>query len=183
MPTTQEKILSLEDLANKSEELRQEGKRIVLCHGTFDLLHIGHIRHLQNARDKGDILITTVTGDSYVNKGPDRPVFPEHLRSENLAALACVDFVAVNQAPTAVNIIPMIKPDAYIKGQEYKVSSDDLTGNIGREKEAVEKYGGEIIFTEDITFSSSSLLNENFGVFSRETNEFLKKFDDALEEN
>ena len=176
MPTTQEKILSLEDLASKSAELRQEGKRIILCHGTFDLLHIGHIRHLQNAREKGDILITTVTGDSYVNKGPGRPVFPELLRSENLAALACVDFVAINQAPTAVNIIPMIKPNAYIKGQEYKVSSDDLTGNIAREKEAVEKYGGEIIFTEDITFSSSNLLNENFGVFSRETNEFLKKF-------
>jgi len=176
MPTTHEKILCLEDLASKAEELRQEGKRIVLCHGTFDLLHIGHIRHLQNAREKGDVLFTTVTGDNYVNKGPGRPVFPEHLRSENLAALACVDFVAINQAPTATNIIPMIKPDAYIKGQEYKVSSDDLTGNIAREKEAVEKHGGEIIFTEDITFSSSNLLNENFGVFSRETNEFLKKF-------
>ncbi|MEK9627513.1 MAG: PfkB family carbohydrate kinase [Nitrospinota bacterium] len=176
MQTTREKILTLDNISNKAEELRQKGKRIILCHGTFDLLHIGHIRHLQNAREKGDVLFVTVTGDKFVNKGPGRPVFPEHLRTENLAALSCVDFVAINQAPTAVNIIPMIRPDAYIKGQEYKVSSDDLTGNIAREKEAVEEHGGEVIFTEDITFSSSNLLNENFGVFSRETNEFLKKF-------
>jgi rfaE bifunctional protein nucleotidyltransferase chain/domain len=175
MPTTHTKILSLEDLASKAEELRQQGKRIVLCHGTFDLLHIGHIRHLQNARKEGDVLITTVTGDSYVNKGPGRPVFPEHLRSENLAALACVDLVATNQALTAINIISLVKPHAYIKGQEYKNDKDDLTGNIALERDAVEQHGGELIFTEDITFSSSSLLNENFGIFSAETKEYLQK--------
>ncbi|MBT6718087.1 MAG: adenylyltransferase/cytidyltransferase family protein [Nitrospina sp.] len=183
MPTTHTKILSLESLASKAEELRQQGKRIVLCHGTFDLLHIGHIRHLQNARKEGDVLITTVTGDSYVNKGPGRPVFAEHLRSENLAALACVDFVAINQALTAINIISLVKPHAYIKGQEYKSDKDDLTGNIALERDAVEQHGGELIFTEDITFSSSSLLNENFGIFSAETKEYLqkirKKYDDS----
>jgi len=174
MPTTYTKILSLEDLASKAEELRQQGKRIILCHGTFDLLHIGHIRHLQNARKEGDVLITTVTGDSYVNKGPGRPVFPEHLRSENLAALACVDFVAINQAITATNIISLVKPDAYVKGKEYQNDKDDLTGNIAFERDAVEQHGGELIFTEDITFSSSNLLNENFGIFSGETKSFLK---------
>ena len=174
MPTTYTKILSLEDLASKAEELRQQEKRIILCHGTFDLLHIGHIRHLQNARKEGDVLITTVTGDSYVNKGPGRPVFPEHLRSENLAALACVDFVAINQAITATNIISLVKPDAYVKGKEYQNDKDDLTGNIAFERDAVEQHGGELIFTEDITFSSSNLLNENFGIFTSETKSFLK---------
>jgi len=175
MPTTHTKILSLEDLASKAEELRQQGKRIILCHGTFDLLHIGHIRHLQNAREEGDVLITTVTGDSYVNKGPGRPVFPEHLRSENLAALACVDFVAINQAVTATNVLSLIKPHAYVKGKEYKNDKDDLTGNIALERDVVEQHGGELIFTEDITFSSSNLLNENFGIFSSETKEYLQK--------
>ena len=175
MPTTHKKILSLEDLASKAEELRQLGKRIILCHGTFDLLHIGHIRHLQNACKEGDILITTVTGDSYVNKGPGRPVFPENLRSENLAALACVDLVAINQALTATNVISLVKPHAYVKGTEYKDDKDDLTGNIALERDAVEQYGGELIFTKDITFSSSSLLNENFGVFPKEVKEYLEK--------
>ena len=175
MRTTHTKILSLEDLAGKAEELRRQGKRIILCHGTFDLLHIGHIRHLQNARKEGDVLITTVTGDSYVNKGPGRPVFPEHLRSENLAALACVDFVAINQAVTATNVLSMIKPHAYVKGTEYKNDKDDLTGNIALERDAVEQYGGELIFTEDITFSSSNLLNENFGIFPAGTRDYLQK--------
>lgn len=174
MPTTHTKILSLEELASKAKELRQQGKRIVLCHGTFDLLHIGHIRHLQNARKDGDVLITTVTGDSYVNKGPGRPVFPEHLRSENLAALSCVDYVGINPSITATNVISLIKPHAYVKGKEYKNDKDDLTGNISLERDAVEQHGGELIFTEDITFSSSNLLNENFGIFSSETKSFLK---------
>jgi rfaE bifunctional protein nucleotidyltransferase chain/domain len=173
MPTTQTKILSLENLAYKAEELRKQGKRIVLCHGTFDLLHIGHIRHLQRAREEGDILITTVTGDAYVNKGPGRPVFPEILRSENLAALSCVDYVGINQSIEATNIISLIKPNFYVKGKEYKNDKDDLTGNITLEKNAVEQNGGTIIFTEGITFSSSNLLNENFGIFSAETKSFL----------
>jgi len=175
MPTTHEKILSLDNLASKAEELRRLGKRIVLCHGTFDLLHIGHIRHLQNAREQGDVLLITITGDRFVNKGPERPVFPEHLRAENLAALVCVDFVAVNQALTAVNVISRIKPHVYVKGRDYKNASDDLTGNIVHEKEAVEQHGGELIFTEDIVFSSSNLLNENFGIFPPETKIYLQK--------
>jgi rfaE bifunctional protein nucleotidyltransferase chain/domain len=174
MPTTKTKILNLEELADKAQELRAHGKHIVLCHGTFDLLHNGHIGHLQNARRKGDVLITTVTGDSYVNKGPGRPVFPEQIRSENLAALACVDFVGINQAATAVNVISMIKPNIYVKGREYENDKDDLTGNILKEKEAVEEHGGELAFTEGITFSSSNLLNENFGIFSSETKEYLQ---------
>jgi rfaE bifunctional protein nucleotidyltransferase chain/domain len=182
MPTTHTKILSLQDIAGKAQELRQQGKHVVLCHGTFDLLHAGHIRHLQNARKKGDVLIVTVTGDSYVNKGPGRPVFPEQIRSENLAALACVNFVGINQTDTAINVIAMIKPNLYVKGQEYKNDKDDLTGNILKEKEAVKEHGGELAFTDGITFSSSSLLNENFGIFSAETKEYLqnirKKYDD-----
>ena len=149
MPTTHQKILTPENLAFKVEKLRQEGKRIVLCHGTFDLLHIGHIRHLQSASKEGDVLITTITGDSYVNKGPGRPIFNEHLRSENLAALACVDFISINQASTAINVISKVKPQVYVKGKDYKKASDDVTGNITREKKEVEKYGGKVIFDEE----------------------------------
>ncbi|MFQ5481362.1 MAG: PfkB family carbohydrate kinase [Nitrospinaceae bacterium] len=176
MHDTSKKILSLKDLARKSAELRAKGKVVVLCHGTFDLLHTGHIRHLQLARKEGDFLMVTVTADRHVNKGPDRPVFKEDMRAENLAALACVDFVALNQAPTAVNVIAEIQPTCYIKGSEYRDEASDVTGNIVHEKSAVESCGGRLVFTDDITFSSTHLLNEYFGLFPPETRKYLKSF-------
>ncbi|MGB7541513.1 MAG: PfkB family carbohydrate kinase [Burkholderiales bacterium] len=170
------KILSLDELERKARELGREGKRVVMCHGTFDLMHTGHIRHLQKAKLEGDVLLVTVTGDAYVNKGPGRPVFREDLRVETLAALACVDFVAINHDATAVNAIARLKPNVYVKGSEYRAAMDDVTGNIEREKQAVEACGGEIFYTDEITFSSSSLLNEHFGVFSPETKDYLQAF-------
>jgi rfaE bifunctional protein kinase chain/domain/rfaE bifunctional protein nucleotidyltransferase chain/domain len=173
---SQEKILSLVDLTRKSAQLRQEGKRIVLCHGTFDLMHTGHIRYLKSAREKGDVLFVTVTADTFVNKGPGRPIFPQELRAENLSSLACVDFVSINNAPTAVNVLLDLKPHAYAKGNDYKNLEDDVTGNIHLEKQAVEEGGGEIIFTDEITFSSTELLNDHFGVFPDKTKQYLQKF-------
>lgn len=171
-----QKILALGELAELSHRLRAEGKRIVLCHGTFDLMHTGHIRYLQCAKREGDILLVTVTGDVYVNKGPGRPVFNEHLRAENLAALACVDFVAINHAVSAVEALHDIRPNVYAKGSDYRTHGEDVTGNIAREQEAVESHGGRIFYTDEITFSSSNLLNEHFGVFTPETKDFLKSF-------
>ena len=170
------KILSLDEIAQRSNMLREQGKRVVLCHGTFDLMHTGHIRYLQRAKKEGDVLLVTVTADEYVNKGPGRPIFNEHLRAENLAALECVDFVAINHAVTAVDALHKIKPNVYVKGSEYRSHGNDVTGNIIREQEAVEVHGGEVFYTDEITFSSSSLLNEHFGVFSPETKSFLERF-------
>ncbi|MBT5470807.1 MAG: adenylyltransferase/cytidyltransferase family protein, partial [Nitrospina sp.] len=135
----------------------------------------GHIRHLQEAKKQGDILFVTVTADKFVNKGPGRPVFSEMLRAENISALSCVDYVAIIHTKTAEQPISKIKPHIYVKGNEYKNATDDITGNITNEKQLVEKIGGEIYFTNDITFSSSSLLNEHFGIFSEETRNYLSK--------
>src|SRR2546423_15713098 len=99
---TQNKISKLASLAQILARLRESGKKIVHCHGVFDLLHIGHIRHLETAKRFGDVLVVTLTPDIHVNKGPDRPVFNEHLRAEALAALSCVDYVAINEWPMAV---------------------------------------------------------------------------------
>lgn len=170
------KILDLAVMAELSRCLRDEGKRIVLCHGTFDLLHTGHIRYLQRSKHEGDVLLVTVTGDEYVNKGPGRPVFQERLRAENLAALVCVDYVAINHAVTAVDVIRQIKPHIYAKGSEYKTLANDLTGNIALEQAAVEEHGGHIFYSDEITFSSSSLLNEHFGIFTQETKDYLLDF-------
>jgi rfaE bifunctional protein nucleotidyltransferase chain/domain len=173
---TSEKILSLDELAERSRALKAEGKRVVLCHGTFDLMHAGHIRHMQRAKQEGDVLLVTVTGDAYVNKGPGRPVFNEQLRAEYIAALACVDYVAVNQAVTAIEALRKLQPNIYAKGSDYRSHGDDVTGNIAREQEVVEAHGGKVYYTDEITFSSSSLLNEHFGVFPPETKEYLKAF-------
>lgn len=173
---TVKKIITLGEMAERSRQLRAEGKHVVLCHGTFDLMHTGHIRYLQRAKQEGDVLLVTVTGDAYVNKGPGRPVFNEQLRAENLAALACVDFVAVNQAVSAVEALHEIRPSIYAKGDEYRSHGDDVTGNIAREQEAVETHGGHIFYTNEITFSSSNLLNEHFNVFPPITKEFLQSF-------
>lgn len=173
---TTQKLLDLGEMAERSRQLRAQGKRVVLCHGTFDLMHTGHIRYLQRAKQEGDVLLVTVTGDAYVNKGPGRPVFNEQLRAENLAALACVDFVAVNHAITAVEALHEIRPNIYAKGSDYRTHGDDVTGNIAREQEAVEAHGGHIFYTDEITFSSSNLLNEHFNIFPPETKEFLRGF-------
>lgn len=170
------KILNIDSLAKLAHDLRQEGKKVVLCHGTFDLMHTGHIRYLQRARKEGEILMVTVTADEFVNKGPGRPVFDEHLRAENLAALECVHYVAVNHTETAVELLEKIRPSLYVKGSEYRDHAGDITGNIAREISAVEKHGGTIFYTDEITFSSSGLLNEHFGVFLPETKKFLAEF-------
>lgn len=170
------KIIELHDLGRRSAELKQAGKKIVMCHGTFDLLHAGHIRYLQRARLEGDVLLVTVTADEFVNKGPGRPVFNSQLRAENIAALECVDFVAINYDVAAVEAINEIKPNVYVKGSEYRSHGDDVTGNIVHEADAVAAHGGEVFYTDEITFSSTSLLNENFGVFPPETKSFLSRF-------
>jgi rfaE bifunctional protein nucleotidyltransferase chain/domain len=171
-----QKIVDLGELAAQSRQFRSEGKRVVLCHGTFDLMHTGHIRYLQRAKQEGDVLLVTLTADAYVNKGPGRPVFNEQLRAENLAALECVDLVAINPAVSAVEALHAIRPNTYAKGSDYRTQEDDVTGNIAREQEAVEMHGGQIFYTDEITFSSSSLLNEHFNVFPPETREYLRGF-------
>jgi len=156
-----QKIIDLKKLSNLVKQYKKKGKRIVLCHGVFDLLHIGHIKHFKEAKNFGDILVVTLTPDIYVNKGPKRPAFNEKLRIEAIAALGVVDYVALNSTPTAVSTIQKIKPNIYCKGPDYKDHKNDITGHIKKEINAVKKVGGKIVYTKDITFSSSKLINLN----------------------
>jgi rfaE bifunctional protein kinase chain/domain/rfaE bifunctional protein nucleotidyltransferase chain/domain len=171
-----QKIKSLEEIADEVSALRAAGKKTVHCHGVFDLLHIGHLRHLNGARKLGDMLVVTITPDHLVNKGPGRPAFTETLRAEALAMLECVDLVAINRWPTAIEVIRMLRPDFYVKGSDYIDAGKDISGGIVHEQEAVEAGGGKIVFTEDITFSSSSLLNRHFPNFPKEVSEYLAAF-------
>ncbi|MEK7444972.1 MAG: adenylyltransferase/cytidyltransferase family protein, partial [candidate division NC10 bacterium] len=175
-PPLEGKIKSVDDLAVDLDALRAQGKRVVQCHGVFDLLHPGHIRHFEAARAEGDVLVVTVTPDRFVNKGPGRPVFNQRLRAESIAALQSVDYVAVNEWPTAVEAIHRLRPAVYVKGSDYAEAGDDLTGRIVEERRAVEEHGGRIHFTAEITFSSSGLLNVHFDVYPEEAQSFLRDF-------
>jgi rfaE bifunctional protein nucleotidyltransferase chain/domain len=160
-----DKVRTLGELAAITEQLRLAGKAVVQAHGAFDLLHLGHVRHLEAARRLGDILVVTVTADRFVNKGPGRPVFAENLRAEMLAALEYVDWVAVNEAPDAVSAIESIRPAVYVKGQDYQNPEGDITGKITQERDAAEAHGGRLLFTDEATFSSSELINRHLNVF------------------
>lgn len=170
------KILPIEELVATIRGLKAEGKRIVHCHGCFDLLHIGHLRHFQQARALGDCLVVTVTPDRFVDKGNNRPAFTEALRVEALSALACVDFVAINQWPTAVEILRLLQPDFYVKGVEFRNTSEDYTGKMGVEAAVVEEIGCQLRFTGDIVFSSTSLINRYLSNFSEEVRNYLNLF-------
>lgn len=168
------KVKSIEELSQIAETARAAGRRVVHCHGVFDLLHMGHVRHLNQAKSHGDLLILTLTADRYVNKGPGRPIFPQTMRAEMAANLECIDYVGISNWPTAEGVLRFIRPDIYVKGQDYKDENGDVTGGIRRERDLVESLGGRIVFTEDITFSSSSLINRHLNVYEPEVASFLE---------
>ncbi len=174
MEKAYQKIKELDQLKAIVKDLKKQNKTIAHCHGVFDLIHPGHIRHLAAAKKEGDILIVTVTADLFVRKGPGRPVFNQNLRAETLASFSTVDFVAINHAPTATNCIKLLRPNVYVKGQDYIDKKKDVTGKISEEENAVLSVGGRMAFTHDITFSSSKLINEHMQVFPESTRNYLK---------
>jgi rfaE bifunctional protein kinase chain/domain len=136
---------------------RPRGKKVIMCHGTFDIVHPGHIRHLLYAASKGEILVASLTGDEHIIKANFRPFIPQELRAFNLAALEMVDYVVIDRDPTPIKNIGIIKPDYFAKGYEY--TKGGLHPRTAEEKEAVEAYGGELLFTPgDIVYSSSGII-------------------------
>ena len=145
------------------EELREMlGPRprrlsIIMCHGTFDLVHPGHIRHLMYAKSKADVLVVSLTSDAYIGKANFRPFVPQELRAMNLAALEVVDYVVIDHHPTPLEQIRCLQPDFFAKGYEY--SKEGLHPKTREELAVLEAYGGELIFTPgDVVYSSSALI-------------------------
>ena len=152
----QHKIVSLDALRAAVAEARSAGKTIVQCHGCFDIVHPGHIRYLEFARQQGDVLIVSLTGDAAFSKREEGPYIPQELRAENLAALLFVDYVYIDAHPTAEHILAAVQPDLYVKGREYEDS--DEPGFLA-EKRTVEAGGGRIVFSSgEIVFSSTQLI-------------------------
>ncbi len=172
------KILTPEEGRARAEALRGESKRIVQCHGCFDIVHPGHIRYLRFAKSLGDVLVVSVSGDDVVHKGWDRPYVNEELRAENLASLTFVDYVIIDHHDWAGPILETIEPDVYVKGREYEQSADP---RFMKERELVEKSGGEVVFSSgDVVFSSTEILSRDRGRFGLEAERarfFCKRHD------
>ena len=115
------KILDLDKVEEKIKKLKKLKKKVVHCHGVFDLLHIGHLKHFQSAKKYGDILIVSITPNKFVFKGTNRPYFDEQERLEALASIEAIDFVVLNNYPDSIEIIKKIKPHYYCKGPDYSI--------------------------------------------------------------
>ncbi len=170
------KICTIDSLQELSSQYRQQGKKIVHCHGIFDLLHIGHIRYFEQARQMGDVLLVTVIPDDFLSKGPQRPAFSETLRAEAVASLQCVDHVAINRWESAEETLRLIRPDVFVKGSEFTQNEKDRIDKIALEAKVAEEVGAKLAFTSEITFSSSSLINQYLSILPDELQDYLNIF-------
>jgi rfaE bifunctional protein nucleotidyltransferase chain/domain len=170
------KIYNWSEISELTSLLQAAGSTVALCHGVFDLLHPGHVQHFKVARKLADILVVSITADPYVNKGPGRPLFNQDIRAETLAALQDIDYVVICENPTAIELLNEVRPKFYVKGSDYVNKSDDVTGMIVNEREALEKHGGQIYFTDEITSSSSLLINKFFSNIASDAQAWIKVF-------
>src|SRR6516164_601718 len=154
--TYRHKIKNVEEL-RAAIGTRPRQRTVVMCHGVFDLVHPGHIRHLLYAKSKADILVASLTADAHITKANYRPFVPQDLRALNLAALEMVDYVLIDEEATPLANLARVQPDFFAKGYEYQ--NGGLHPRTQEEIEVIERYGGDVLFTPgDIVYSSSALI-------------------------
>ncbi len=141
-----------------ADQRRQKGETIGLCHGCFDILHFGHLRHFEAASAKCDFLVVSVTADQFVKKGPNRPIFAGELRAELVSGLACVGAAFVSEYPTAIETLNFVRPNFFFKGQDYLSEDKIFNRNFLIERDHARKIGVEVIHTQEDNFSSSEIL-------------------------
>lgn len=152
------KILSFEDSIKKIKELKAKGKKVGLCHGGFDLLHPGHVKHFESAKKLCDVLFVSITSDRFVEsrKGSGRPIFPDKLRAYMAASIEFVDYVVITDFAKAMEILKTLKPSYYIKGPDFIKKT---TPGITAEREAIKKAGGEMKYTDDPKLSTTEIID------------------------
>jgi len=154
---TSKKILPSRKIVNLVKNLKFKGKIVGLCHGGFDLLHPGHIKHFELAKKLCDVLIVSITSDKFVRsrKGLGRPVYPDKIRAYMAASIECVDYVVISDFKLGVEIIKLLKPTIYIKGSDY---INKKTPGIVAERNAIREVGGEIRYTNSF-LSTTEVIN------------------------
>jgi rfaE bifunctional protein nucleotidyltransferase chain/domain len=173
------KILTISQLRTVVKNLKK--KKIVLVHGVFDLVHLGHIEYFKEAKNNGDILVASVTSDKHVNKGLNKPYFNEENRCNFLSSIELIDYVVLSDSSSSVNIIKNIKPHFYCKGPDYQKRSGDKAGNFLEEKKLVENNGGKVIITTGMQFSSTAILSDNFEDFNNAKKNIQTMFKNNIE--
>jgi len=171
-----EKLKSPEELAIILAAHKREGKKIVLCHGAYDLYHCGHLHQFEQAREQGNILVVSVTTDRFVLKGPGRPVFNQDIRAKVLAALELVDFVTFCDAQDSTELIKLIKPDVYVKGSVCRSLAKDPSSRFSLEKRAVEDLGGRVFYSHEIPIHATPLLSHYIDPYPEDVLVFLDGF-------
>ena len=170
------KFVTKKEYYHIKEQLKLKEKKVVLCHGVFDLVHPGHIMHFEQAKQMGDILVVSITSSKYVRKGPGRPYFDDELRVKFLEAIQYIDYVMLSDGTTVDDIVEVVEPDIYVKGEEYREAYNDITGAIVKEQKLVESHGGKIAFTSGQKYSSTKLINNALHGLPEEVKHYINDF-------
>lgn len=169
-------IVTKEEFKKLRSDIKKDNKKIILCHGVFDLVHPGHILHFEEAKMLGDVLVVSVTASKFVRKGPGRPYFDDSLRLKFLATIETIDYVILSENYTVDDIVKAVEPDLYVKGKEYEKAEDDITGKISEEVDLIRAHGGDVYFTSGQVFSSTKLINHALPALSDEIKEYINDF-------
>lgn len=167
-------LIEEKQIIKKINELKKNNKKIILCHGVFDILHLGHIKHFEEAKSLGDTLIVSITSNKFVNKGFERPYFDLKTRMETISSLSCVDFVIESNFPTAEKNLNLVRPNFYVKGPDYE-KKPDITQNLIKEKKILKKLNIKMHFTRGQQYSSSSIINSFTDTFNEVQKNFLNQ--------
>ena len=154
------------------DNLRKE-KKIIMCHGVFDILHYGHIAHFEEAKKNGDILVVSLTDNKFVNKGPDRPLFDSIIRARSLLALQSIDFVIISNNFDCINTLKKIKPNYFVKDIEYANKNHTSNKTFEKEKKFLKKIKCKLIFTKQKKLSSSEIIKSKFKGLNDRTQSYL----------
>lgn len=153
MAVARGEVVTIDEAVHRRRSAQERGATFGVCHGCFDILHAGHVHHLEQAANRVDVLLVSVTAAVHIDKGSGRPIFDDASRVAVLRALGMVDLVVLNLEPTAAGLLERIKPDFYFKGADYAVSADP---RVTAESDMVRLGGGQVAFTDAAVFDSSS---------------------------
>jgi rfaE bifunctional protein kinase chain/domain/rfaE bifunctional protein nucleotidyltransferase chain/domain len=163
------KIKSIRELAPLVRSAKQANKKIVLAFGCFDVIHIGHVKHLEFAKMAGDLLVVGIIPDAMVHRGPGRPVFDQALRMEQIASLSCVDYVCLSDSESPVSLVNHLRPDIFATGRDEESAAAEWSA-------AVEATGTRTVFSDFAAFSSSNLINRHLDVLPDSLENYMAGF-------
>jgi len=170
----EKKIKTFEELCQIVSKLKAKGEKVVQCHGVFDIIHPGIVRHVESAKRQGSTLVATVIKDKDVHKGPNYPIFGEKLRAGNIASIGCIDYVSIVNDNPHLQCVKALKPDIFAQGQDYKDRDQTIKKKLEYEQKSLEIAGCKIHYTPGEVFSSTSIINQFLDVYPEKTKRYLK---------